>query len=426
MPRRIHHISAAAAAALALAAAPGAAQASTTISEVGGVLTITAAPGEESTLDVTRSSTGHAKLWDYAGLTNVTPDTCRPAGAGDYDCDAPSRVVVSLGDGSDTLRMLGFPATVDLGPGNDESTSGPASDAIDGGEGLDSVDYSDVVVGNGRHGTPVTVSLDGAANDGEAGEGDNILPSVEVVYGTGLNDRLVGNDGANGLYGAGGDDVLEGGGGNDTLSGSAGNDSISGGAGDDKLDGDADNDTIDGGPGRDMVRGDLSCNVFLCGGGPDRILVRDGERDDVMCGVGSDSVVADAIDGLSGCESIELPPPPPPPPPPAPSSFNMLTSMRLAAALRGGVSLTVTCPRACSASARADVSRATARRLGLRSTTVARGSVAGVAAGARARLKLAFTPRARRALRRMGRVPLTVTVAFSDASKATGRITLRR
>src|SRR5205085_821371 len=68
----------------------------------------------------------------------------------------------------------------------------------------------------------VTVSLDGVANDGQTGEGDNV--AVENTVGGSGSDHLTGNAGANALSGGGGADVLNGKGGNDTLTGGGGRD----------------------------------------------------------------------------------------------------------------------------------------------------------------------------------------------------------
>ena len=113
---------------------------------------------------------------------------------------------------------------------------------------------------------PIVVTLDGQANDGVAGENDNVGPDndVETVRGGERDDRLVGNDDANELDGKSGDDT------------------ITGGAGNDKLVDFLGDDALDGGPGADILRTD---------GGPDgtrsadTLDARDGARDLVIdCG----------------------------------------------------------------------------------------------------------------------------------------------
>ncbi len=82
-------------------------------------------------------------------------------------------------------------------------------------------------------------------------------------------------------------DTLIGGRGNDTLNGAKGNDTLRGGAG---------NDHLIGGPGLDHLFG---------GAGNDRIDARDGARDVVDCGSGSDTVNADKSDQVAkNCEQV--------------------------------------------------------------------------------------------------------------------------
>ena len=64
---------------------------------------------------------------------------------------------------------------------------------------------------------PVTADIDGAADDGEASEGDNIATDVENLTGGTGADTLTGDGGANLLDGGTGADVLNGGGGTDTV-----------------------------------------------------------------------------------------------------------------------------------------------------------------------------------------------------------------
>lgn len=91
---------------------------------------------------------------------------------------------------------------------------------------------------------------------------------------------IVGDNRANDLYGTAGNDRLVGRGGADDLYGRAGN------------------DVIIPGPGEDDVYG---------GPGNDRIIATDGEHDDISCGPGVDTVVADSIDDVSSnCENVRL------------------------------------------------------------------------------------------------------------------------
>jgi hypothetical protein len=89
------------------------------------------------------------------------------------------------GEGDDTLKggnhgdELRGEGGNDLLIGDGPSAFGVFGDVLDGGAGVDTLD--DYVSSAGApDAPPVTISLDGAANDGRAGEGDNIL-AVERI-----------------------------------------------------------------------------------------------------------------------------------------------------------------------------------------------------------------------------------------------------
>ncbi|WP_183407929.1 tandem-95 repeat protein [Nocardioides marmoriginsengisoli] len=150
--------------------------------------------------------------------------------------------------------------------GNDRLSGGAGNDRLLGGSG------SDWLYGN-------------SGNDRLSG-------------GTGVNDRVsAGSSGNDRLFGGSGNDQLTGGGGgNDRMSGGTGNDQLSGGKGNDQLSGDSGNDRITGGTGKDKLSG---------GSGNDVIYARDGERDAVTCGSGTDRVVADLSDAVDAtCEAV--------------------------------------------------------------------------------------------------------------------------
>ena len=112
--------------------------------------------------------------------------------------------------------------------GNDILTGGLGDDLIDGGIGIDMANYADAVAG-----VAVNLSLAGAQDT--VGSGIDTLVSIENIDGSGFNDALTGNAGANTLNGGEGADQLVGGDGNDVLIGGAGTDIYNGGAGNDIL-----------------------------------------------------------------------------------------------------------------------------------------------------------------------------------------------
>jgi Ca2+-binding RTX toxin-like protein len=164
------------------------------------------------------------------------------------------------GEGDDVLSGNGGD---DLFPTGDEGLlltgGGPAelgADAFNGGAGSDTVDY-------GGRSAKVVITQNGAADDGPAGEKDNVGSDVEVLIGGSAGDEITGTVGAQRIFGGGGADVLD-----------------------------------DGGGAGDHLRGQ---------GENDILRARDGLADDVGCGAGADTLVADDIDATDGsCEAADL------------------------------------------------------------------------------------------------------------------------
>jgi Ca2+-binding RTX toxin-like protein len=191
-----------------------------------------------------------ASLTATAGFTQMLGGT-----GGDALLQNGTAGLLVGGEGHDHLRG---------GDGDDELFGGPGADRLDGGAGRDAVTYSFVGLSwlnldweryDATRG--VRVTFDGAPNDGMPGEGDNVLGTVETVWGSGYGDTLVGSENGDTLIGLGGRDRLE------------------GGAGDDVLE------------------------------------IHDGEPDAYTCGDGADSVLADPLDVFDGsegpdCETTEV------------------------------------------------------------------------------------------------------------------------
>jgi hypothetical protein len=108
-------------------------------------------------------------------------------------------------------------------------------------------------------------------------------------------DRLNGGARSDAIYGRAGNDRIRGLGGNDCLFGEGGNDQVWGGPGNDTVSGGTGSDRLYGGAGRDRMQG---------GPGRDRIFAVDRARDVVVCGRGRDTVRADRVDRIIGCESV--------------------------------------------------------------------------------------------------------------------------
>jgi Ca2+-binding RTX toxin-like protein len=190
---------------------------------------------------------------DSVSFNSSYGDVTAHGGAGDDEIliYAPFRVGYYYGDaGEDVFSVY--------------RSSSTARD-FNGGEGIDTVDYSGVPGGGSFFG--VTVTFDDVANDGanEFGQPqpDNVHTDVERLIGTARGNRVFGSENNETIIGSTSNDVIIGGGGNDFLDGGAGNDFIDGQAGADTLIGGDGDDTLIGGPGDDVLDGGAGNNVII-------------------------------------------------------------------------------------------------------------------------------------------------------------------
>ena len=207
--------------------------------------------------------------------------------------------------GGDSLSLI---ENVIGGSGADSFIGDALANSLNGGAGLDTVDYSSTTLG-------VSVNLTaGTATGTETGA--DTLTAIENVLGGSGADTLIGDGAANVLTGGAGDDVVSGGDGNDVLIAATGlgDDSYDGGAGVDTLSfasatnpvfvnvstglatgADIGADTIStievvvGGSGADVLAGSANADTLFGAGGADRLL-----------GVGG----ADVLDGGAGDDSL--------------------------------------------------------------------------------------------------------------------------
>jgi hemolysin type calcium-binding protein len=186
------------------------------------------------------------------------PDIMLGLGGNDQITGGSGFDVLSGGPGDDRLNGL---------DGNDLLLMGASADGADtirGGGGFDTIDYGDRT-------RPINATMNfNGADDGEAGEGDELIGSNEQIVGGKAGDTIRAPDGstaAHSLFGLGGADTLEGADGPDTL---------------------------DGGGGIDTL---------LAEDGNDSLFADDGERDTVKCSVGSDTATIDTVDDATNCEN---------------------------------------------------------------------------------------------------------------------------
>ena len=342
------------AATLVVAPAAGASVAGHSL--LGEAVVYAADPGEVN--DVTVSFDGANVVFDDPGATITPQRDCTAISAHRVTCTPTQNTLVSveLADGDDHARVVGasadHPVYLDGQQGADELTGsessgglsgGPGHDVMRGGSGTETINAVNGR-GDGSQEVPPTVLPDAdtitcvAHPDGKPPIGAEV-DSLDTVDGPCgevtrfADDGFVEARGTDGpdllsasyyptrLFGLGGDDRLfggvcsrcrtDGGAGNDTLEGGG---LMLGGDGDDhfsselanglpvRQDGGPGNDVLMGGNGADRLVGGPGVDSISGGAGNDYIDARDGEADTVDCGLGRDTVVADKVDTLSGCE----------------------------------------------------------------------------------------------------------------------------
>lgn len=248
--------------------------------------TFTPTPGGDFALQVSggRADVRNAGSIDGAVLLTAVADRLVNSG------EITGRI--DLGGGNDRFDNRGGIVTgaIDLGTGNDRFIAGLTNGSVEGGSGIDLVDFS--------AGGAVRVALDlsfrpgGAATNGTFSGFENAIGSAtgaDVIAGTdranrllglGGNDRLSGLGGADTLKGGNGDDMLDGGSGADRLVGGGGDDVLLGGDGRDVLFGNTGNDTLRGGPGHDVLTGGVGSDTFVFAPG-DFVGARKGQADEI-------------------------------------------------------------------------------------------------------------------------------------------------
>ena len=258
-----------------------------TVSVEAGVLHFRAASGDVDWISLNDDITGALGLIGMSPVTAGPGCTNRSSNWAICAADGVERVVLELGDKDDqaTTSWYAFsrPVRIDGGPGDDYLRADGGQSELYGGEGDDTFDSFggegagvwsggpgwDKALYNQRF-EPLTLSLDGVANDGATGEGDNLEPDIEEVWGGYKDDLVTGSPGDDELHGGEGVDEIHGLDGNDTLDGWLG------GYGD-HLYGEGGDDTLmmygatraDGGPGDDtIVPGIASCAHCVAIGGP--------------------------------------------------------------------------------------------------------------------------------------------------------------
>lgn len=236
-----------------------------TITTNGGVVSITTGTGNDTI--TANGGSGTITAGDGVNVITVTTGnfTINSGSGNDQVTAGNGNNTISVGDGVNTVTAGNGNNTIIGGSGNDTFTAGNGNNTFSGGLGTNSytggsgtntVDYSLVTT------TAVNVSLLAATATGTSL--NDTFTNVQNVVGTGLNDTITGNTGANTLSGGAGNDTITGGGGNDTYYGGDGNDTINGGTGNDTIyGGDGDNTIYTGTAGTDVLYGGSGNNTFI-------------------------------------------------------------------------------------------------------------------------------------------------------------------
>lgn len=165
-------------------------------------------------------------------------------------------LIVSGGDGNDTLTGGNGPDNLAGGAGNDVLIGNAGSDVLDGG------DDNDKLTGNagndllfGGTGSDTVIASGGVnyvlTNTSLMGDGSDILSQIEAAL---LTTGILASSIDASAFTGGGTSTLNGNNGNDVIIGSSSNDNINGGAGNDTMSGLAGTDILNGGTGIDIVR----------------------------------------------------------------------------------------------------------------------------------------------------------------------------
>ena len=199
--------------------------------------------------DLLAGSGGNDRVFGQGGPDRVTgqegddelyggaDDDILIAGAGD-----------DLQDGGDGDDYFGGSYSAEWG----DNAGGSDKDTFIGGAGTgDEVSYA-----FGQF--PIVADIDGVADDGVAGEQDNIGTDIERLTGSDAADLLTASATGSHLYGGAGDDTLRGRGGPDRLYGGNGDDALN------SLDNIWGNDGVDGGFGTDTCSTDPLDTRVLC------------------------------------------------------------------------------------------------------------------------------------------------------------------
>lgn len=160
-------------------------------------------------------------------------------GTGNDVLDGGNHNDVLFGDGGNDTLLGGWGDDRMYGGADDDTFRDlNGTDRMDGGTGIDTVDYSEFygqVIANLANGTARQEEAIYRVNGGMEFHsiGTDTLVSIENIKGGLFDDRITGSSANNRIEGGAGNDTLNGAGGNDVIVGGLGRDVMTGGAGND-------------------------------------------------------------------------------------------------------------------------------------------------------------------------------------------------
>jgi hypothetical protein len=181
---------------------------------------------------------------------------------------------------------------------------------------------------------------------------------------------------------------------------------------------------LDGGGGVDQFVGDKTERDVIASGN-DQIRARDGNAEQINCGIGSDSAVVDTADVVDpSCEAVDraaapgpngpgpVDPTPPNDSPAKQLGLRVLTPSTLRTLARRGLSFSLTCQTACQVNAEL--------RLGSRRVGSGR---AQLRAGRQGTVKVRLTRAGKQRVQRLRRATLVLRIRVTGADRRTSTIT---
>ena len=232
----------------------------------------------------------------YIAISDVTNDS--------------QQITINASDSRPVVHLSLHPAgnLINAGGGDDSIHAAAGADTINGGSGLNWIEYD-------LSGAGVSVDLKAGQGDQGFAYGDRYT-NIQNILGSIYSDTLVGDDGANSISGNGGQDSIYGGGGNDYFKSDGSGLTIDGGEGFDAIDYSLSKTAITLDIGAGTVAGDsgnvhdVISNIEKVIGSDygDTLLITGNNPISVDAGAGNDTVIAgpaaDTLDGGTGINTL--------------------------------------------------------------------------------------------------------------------------